>query len=113
MAEPHGQNIRLKREQLGMTRSELAEKIGRSYQHVYNLETNKNTAQPAIFYRIARALDLPIEQVMKDSGQLATAPDACAANPTSHPQPSRPVSPPRPTKSQLDQVVSNARTGAA
>jgi transcriptional regulator with XRE-family HTH domain len=65
VARPYGENIRTRRIELGITRSELAAMIDRSYQHVYNLEAEENTADPAVLSRIATALRLPLNQVMR------------------------------------------------
>lgn len=60
-----GGNIVAARVSKGMTRPELAKKIGRSYQHVYGIEREHNSADPAILTRIAEAVGLPIEMVMR------------------------------------------------
>lgn len=71
MARPYGENIKTRRVELGITRSELAAMIDRSYQHVYNLEAEENTADPAVLSRIATALRLPLNQVMRPEEKRA------------------------------------------
>ncbi|WP_409186435.1 helix-turn-helix transcriptional regulator [Amycolatopsis sp. VS8301801F10] len=64
MAKPLGDNIRQARIEKGMERAELAAKVGRSVKHISNIENGANTAKPELLYRIARVLELPIDQVM-------------------------------------------------
>jgi transcriptional regulator with XRE-family HTH domain len=85
MARPYGENIKTRRVELGITRSELAAMIDRSYQHIYNLETEENTADPAVLSRIATALRLPLDQVMRPEEKRPRP------SPTSHPRPPPPT----------------------
>lgn len=64
MAEPRRSKITELRRESGMKRSELAEKIGISYAAVYNIETGWRTTSVERLYRIAAALDVPIDDVM-------------------------------------------------
>jgi transcriptional regulator with XRE-family HTH domain len=64
MAKPLGDNIRRGRIAQGMERPELAAIVGRSVKHISNIENGSNTAIPELLVRIAKALDMPIEQVM-------------------------------------------------
>lgn len=87
-----------------MTRPQLAKAIGRSYQHVANLELELNTADPAVFYRIAEVLGAQIGDVMKSPSPKPVRPRP-APEPTSVPQ--RPVAPPRPTRSPTRVIESS------
>ncbi|MFF5988165.1 helix-turn-helix domain-containing protein [Prauserella flavalba] len=63
MAIPNGPNIQAARERKKLSRSELAEKVGRSYVWVYNLEKgNKNTPREKL-YLLADVLDVPITHI--------------------------------------------------
>lgn len=64
MAKPLGVNIRRKRVEMGMETKELAAAVDRSVKTIQNLELGSNTAKPEVLYRIAKVLELPIEQVM-------------------------------------------------
>jgi transcriptional regulator with XRE-family HTH domain len=56
-----GINIRNKRKELRLNQSILSESIGISYQQLQNYELGKNRAPACKLYKIAKALNMPIE----------------------------------------------------
>lgn len=54
------------RAERGMSRRELAELVGVHYQTIGYLERGEYAPSLALAFRIARAFDLPIEQVFSD-----------------------------------------------
>lgn len=109
MATPRGPEIEAMRKKRGLKRSELATLINVSYQHVYGIERGFNTATEEILQRIAMEFDVKLEDVMAP----AKPEPRRVANPTSSPEPERPVAPPRPTKTPAKRAGSKtARTAA-
>ncbi|MGH3627489.1 MAG: helix-turn-helix domain-containing protein [Steroidobacteraceae bacterium] len=64
MAQPRGSNIESLRVQLGVKRSELAQRLGGSYAQIYNIERGYTSASIEFLYRLAAALNTDIDQVM-------------------------------------------------
>jgi ribosome-binding protein aMBF1 (putative translation factor) len=69
MAKPNGPNIEAERVRKGWSRTELAKKVDRSYQWVFNVEREHRTTSPEQLYRLARVLELPIGDVMRSDWQ--------------------------------------------
>lgn len=92
MADPKGPEIEAMRKARGWKRSELAQRVGCSYQHIYNLERGYNVVAEEVLQRIASEFAVPLTEVMQ-----APKPPPRKA-PTSAPQPPSPAPPPRPTK---------------
>ena len=63
-----GGKIKTARTMQGMSQSELADKIGVSYQQVQKYERGTNRAAPSRLYDIARALSLPIAHFFPKQG---------------------------------------------
>jgi transcriptional regulator with XRE-family HTH domain len=93
MADPKGPEIEAMRKARGWKRSELAQRVGCSYQHIYNLERGFNLVAEEVLQRIASAFNVPLSNVMQ-----APKPPAPRKAPTSAPKPPSPAPPPRPTK---------------
>jgi transcriptional regulator with XRE-family HTH domain len=64
MATPLGKQIRARRVSLGIKRRELADRIGKSYEHIANIENGHSEAAPETLVLIARELGVNIEMVM-------------------------------------------------
>ncbi|TKG67017.1 helix-turn-helix domain-containing protein [Prauserella endophytica] len=63
MAKPNGPHIQAARERKKWSRRELATKVGRSYEWVFNLEKeHKNTPREKL-YLLADVLDVPITYI--------------------------------------------------
>lgn len=62
-----GGKIRSLREGAGYSRPEFAELIGISLQSLINIEHNNRPAGLAMVIRIARALETPVDDVLKDA----------------------------------------------
>lgn len=69
----NGPVIRQRRRELGITVTEFAELIGRSPKHVYNVELGHNGARIEILHRMARALELKIEDITVPDGDAGRA----------------------------------------
>lgn len=69
MEDPNGQVIKSTREARGLSRIELAARVGCSYSHLYNLETGRKRAKPELLARIARELGKSVDdlRVMKEA----------------------------------------------
>jgi DNA-binding XRE family transcriptional regulator len=65
MAEPKGPEIEAMRKRRGWKRSELAKRVGCSYQHIYNLERGFKDGTEELLQRIANEFDVEVEAVMK------------------------------------------------
>lgn len=91
MADPNGPEIEALRKKRGWKRSELAERVNCSYQHIYGLERGFNLGTEEMLQRIANELNVTLGAVMAK----ATPPRKA---PTRAPSPPNPVPPPRPTK---------------
>ncbi|MFD8496271.1 helix-turn-helix domain-containing protein [Amycolatopsis sp. NPDC059657] len=64
MATALGGNIRKRRIELGLEPAQVAKQIGRSTKTLYNIENGWNSTKPEVLHRLAKVLDLPIDQVM-------------------------------------------------
>lgn len=78
-----------------MTRRQLADIVGISYQHLYNLERGWHGASEKVIVPIAHALGLTLDQA---ADREPKSDPGRGANPTTAPEPTRPIPPPRPTK---------------
>lgn len=65
MSEQINVFIRTKREEQGMTQSELARKIGVHRQVMYRIETEKQSLPFDLAVKIANALELGVEELAK------------------------------------------------
>lgn len=88
MADPKGPEIEAMRKKRGWKRSELAQRVSCSYQHIYGLERGFNVGTEEMLQRIANEFGVDLAEVMK----------APRKAPTTSPQPATPTPPPRPTK---------------
>lgn len=61
----NGIAVRVIRENLGITRKQLAEKIGISQPHLRNLETENRSATREIISRLADALGVPLAAITR------------------------------------------------
>lgn len=101
MPKPRGENIRDIRVRRGEKRSALAARVGISYKHLYGIERGYPENPPSIevLHRIATALDVDVAEVMADEPNEDDAErERRSANPTTHPEPTRPEPPPNPTR---------------
>lgn len=67
MAQPNGPEIQALREERGMSRTQLGEKVGKSYQWVYNIENGHKGTKPETLYLLARILDVPVQRVWRSN----------------------------------------------
>ena len=65
MAEPKGPEIEAIRKRRGWKRSELAKRVGCSYQHIYNLERGFKGGTEEMLQRIANEFGVDVADVMK------------------------------------------------
>lgn len=93
MADPKGPEIEGMRKARGWKRSELARRVGCSYQHIYNLERGFNTGSEEQLQLIATELGVKLDEI----AQAPKKPEPRRA-PTEGPKPQTPMAPPRPTK---------------
>jgi len=63
MEDPNGQVIKSTRQARGLTRAQLADRVGCSYSHLYNLETGRKRAKPELLARIARELHIGLDEI--------------------------------------------------
>lgn len=63
MAKPHGPNIQAARERKGWSRRYLAERVGRSYEWLFNIEKEHKGTPREKLYLLADVLDVPITYV--------------------------------------------------
>ena len=61
-----GQNIKDRRQQLGLLQSELAEKSHTTQAQISRAESNKNNISVDLLSRIAKALNCTIADLMKE-----------------------------------------------
>lgn len=62
----NGKAIALFRELLRhQSRDDLAQKLGISYPYLANIENEHKDATPALMYRIASELDIPVEAILR------------------------------------------------
>ncbi len=66
----NGAAIRTFRIKAGMKPGEFATKASLSYAHLDNLENERKQASLEVLYRIAAALDVPIQAIVRDPGVL-------------------------------------------
>ncbi len=64
-----GQKIRLRRNILGMTQSDLAEALGVSFQQIQKYETGKNKVYASKLYNIAKILKMPLTDFFEEEKQ--------------------------------------------
>lgn len=99
MADPNGPAIEALRKKRGWKRSELAERVNCSYQHIYGLERGFNLGTEEMLQRIATQFGVTLNAVM-------AKPTPPRKAPTKAPAPVTPTPPPRPTKppSRIDSI---------
>lgn len=55
-----GKRVRFKRKILGLTQSDLAEKVGLTFQQIQKYEKGENRISASMLYKIARVLDTSV-----------------------------------------------------
>ena len=70
-----GQEIKRKRKELGMTRTQFAEKVDRGEKHMENIENYGKFPSVGLLFRIAKALNISLDQYIfgADSISKSTA----------------------------------------
>lgn len=66
----NGAAIRAFRIKAGMKPGEFATKASLSYAHLDNLENERKQASLEVLYRIAAALDVPVQAIVREPGAL-------------------------------------------
>ena len=66
----NGTAIRAFRIKAGMKPGEFASKASVSYAHLDNLENERKQASVEVLYRIAAALDVPVQAIVRDPSIL-------------------------------------------
>ncbi|RSD21965.1 helix-turn-helix transcriptional regulator [Amycolatopsis eburnea] len=61
--EPIGRAIQEARERKRMSRTAFAKAVGRSYQHVYNVETGRKGTKAESLHLWAEVLGVPFEEI--------------------------------------------------
>ncbi len=61
-----GQKIRLRRNLIGMTQTELANALGVSFQQIQKYETGKNKVYASKLYNIAKILQMPLTDFFEE-----------------------------------------------
>lgn len=69
----NGAAIRALRIKDGMKPGPFATKAGLSYAHLDNIENERKQASPETLYRIAAALNVPVEAIVRDPATLLKA----------------------------------------
>jgi transcriptional regulator with XRE-family HTH domain len=81
-AEGIGHKIRFHRQRQGLTQTELADRIGVSYQQIQKYEANKNQITLQRLFLIAKALDTPVQAFIAELNSRemsdASGPDTAA-----------------------------------
>lgn len=67
----NGAAIRAMRIKDGMKPGPFATKALISYAHLDNIENERKQASPEVLYRIAKALNVPVEAIVRDPAFLA------------------------------------------
>lgn len=67
----NGLTIRYMRIKDGQKRTEFAESLRISYQHLDNLENERKGASPELIHRIATALNVPVGAILRDPDHLS------------------------------------------
>lgn len=70
-----GERIRKRRQQLGMTQTELAEKIDVRFQQVQKYENGQNRVAASRLWRIAETLQVTVNYFFEDIAPETDAPD--------------------------------------
>lgn len=99
MPQPNGSKIQQRREEMGIHRSALAEQVGLSYPHIYNIEAGLKVASIEALHRIANALGLTIGDVVADRDTRGPEPRRPGGEPIDLP----PVRPKGPKKADDDE----------
>ena len=63
----NGMAIRYLRIKDGLKPGEFATKVGVSYAHLDNLENERKEASLEVLYKVANALNVPVEAIVRDS----------------------------------------------
>lgn len=101
--DPKGSEIERLRLGRGWPRPELARRVGISRKTVYGIEKGFNRSSQETLQRIATELGVALGAVMED--KPADPPPKRTAYPTSHPKPTAPAPPPRPTKRAVEDAA--------
>lgn len=72
----NGMAIRYMRIKDGLKPGEFATKAGLSYAHLDNLENERKEASLEVLHRVANALNVPVESIVRDPTSLKRATDA-------------------------------------
>lgn len=63
-----GARIRLRRKQLGITQSQLADALGLTFQQVQKYERGVNRVSASVLVKIAKRLDCPVSYLLGEEG---------------------------------------------
>jgi transcriptional regulator with XRE-family HTH domain len=74
-----GQNIRAARLAQGLSQSDLAEKLGITFQQVQKYEKGTNRVGAGRLFQVASIFDLPISSFFEPTGESALAKDSRSA----------------------------------
>jgi len=69
MSDSFGDYVIQRRTELRLTRQQLAERVGKSYPYVSQLETNKRVPSIKTLHELARALEVPLNEL---AGRMST-----------------------------------------
>jgi len=61
-----GQKVREARERAGKGVQEFADEIGISRFHIWAIESGRERASNAVYWRLAKALDIDVTEVLRD-----------------------------------------------
>jgi transcriptional regulator with XRE-family HTH domain len=61
-----GARLQLRRRELGLSQTELGEKLGLSFQQVQKYEAGKNRVSAGVLYEISKALSVPVGYFFED-----------------------------------------------
>lgn len=71
-----GQQLRIRRNMLGMSQEKLAELLGLTFQQVQKYERGKNRISASRLYDLARILDVSVDYFYKDATEAALSSSA-------------------------------------
>ena len=63
--------VLLRRKELGLTQTALAERLGVSFQQIQKYETAKNRLSAGLLYEVSKALGVPITYFFEDASSKA------------------------------------------
>ena len=61
-----GARLQLRRRELGLSQTELGEKLGVSFQQVQKYEKGRNRVSAGVLYEISKALNVPVGYFFED-----------------------------------------------